>query len=105
MRTRFSVGVLLASLGSSALFAAAAPQPEKVTLDALLVRSAWYLDYFIDQFENVVAEEDYVQDSSFFMPTISPFGGGGRGGGGDAKPPPSAAPPARSGPPHLPSEF
>ena len=43
MRTRFPVGVLLASLASSALFAATSPQPEKVTLDALLVRSAWYL--------------------------------------------------------------
>ncbi len=29
--------------------------PERVSLDALLTRAAWYLDYFVDQFENVVA--------------------------------------------------
>src|SRR5205085_2587785 len=46
-------------------------------LDALLVRSAWYLDYFIDQFENVVAEEEYVQDSTFFLPSYSPLVGRG----------------------------
>jgi formylglycine-generating enzyme required for sulfatase activity len=103
MRTRFSVGVVVAWLGGSALLAAV-PQPEKVTLDALLVRSAWYLDYFIDQFENVVAEEDYVQDSSFFMPTISPFGGGGRGGG-IANPPPSASDTARARHRDLRSDF
>jgi formylglycine-generating enzyme required for sulfatase activity len=104
MRTRLSVGVLTALLGGSALFAAA-PQPEKVTLDALLVRAAWYLDYFIDQFENVVAEEQYVQDSSFFMPTNSPFGGGGRGGGGIANPPPSASDTARARHRDLRSDF
>jgi len=104
MRTRFSVGVVVAWLGGSVLLAAV-PQPEKVTLDALLVRSAWYLDYFIDQFENVVAEEDYVQDSSFFMPTISPFGGGGRGGGGIANPPPSASDTARARHRDLRSDF
>src|SRR5436309_1708751 len=30
---------------------------DPVTLEGLLNRAAWYLDYFIDRFENVVAEE------------------------------------------------
>src|SRR5207248_7257342 len=90
-----------ASRAGAARFAAAFPQPEKVTIDAMLVRSAWYLDYFIDQFENVVAEEDYVQDSSFFMPTISPFGGGR----GIANPTPSASDTARARHRDLRSDF
>ena len=46
-------------------------------LDAILERTAWYLDYFIDQFENVVAEETYVQDSSSLLPSYSPVVGRG----------------------------
>ena len=51
-----------------------------VPLAALLERAAWYLDYFIDQFENVVAEESYVQDASMQLPSYSPAVG--RGGAG-----------------------
>ncbi len=46
---------------------------DPVTLDQLLTRAAWYLDYFIDRFENVVAQEDYMQDSSVQLPTVLPF--------------------------------
>src|SRR5207302_5577750 len=100
MRSRVSIGLLAALLGGSALVAAA---PERVTLDALLVRSAWYLDYFIDQFENVVAEEQYVQDSAFFMAVSSPYLGGGRGG--SLAVPPSASETARARHRDLRSDF
>ena len=66
----------------------AAPQPPaKADLEAVLDRAGWYLDYFVDEFENVVAEENYIQDSSQLLPTISPAGGGR----GAIAPPPSAA--------------
>jgi formylglycine-generating enzyme required for sulfatase activity len=73
-------------MGPLVLAMALAADP--VTLDQLLNRSAWYLDYFIDQFENVVAQEDYMQDSSAPLPSFVPFAGGGRGG--LVVPPPSA---------------
>jgi len=60
-----------------ASFAASASPP--VALDLLLDRAAWYLDYFVDEFENVVAEERYIQDSTVPLPSFSPIGGG-RGG-------------------------
>jgi formylglycine-generating enzyme required for sulfatase activity len=68
-------------MGPLVLALALAADP--VTLDQLLNRAAWYLDYFIDQFENVVAQEDYMQDSNSPLPTFLPFAPvGGRGGGG-----------------------
>ena len=42
----------------------------------MLNRAGWYLDYFVDEFENVVAEENYIQDSSQLLPTVSPASGG-----------------------------
>jgi formylglycine-generating enzyme required for sulfatase activity len=63
-----------------AAVALAQPSPaERPMLDELLGRAAWYLDYFVDQFENVVAEEVYVQDSSLLLPSFTPVAGG-RGG-------------------------
>ena len=56
--------------------AAAQPPQERVTAALLLDRAAWYLDYFVDQFENVVAEENYIQDASVLLPSYLP---GGRG--------------------------
>src|ERR1700730_2408648 len=48
-------------------------QAERVSLAVLLDRAGWYLDSFIDEFENVVAEEGYTQDAwtgrCSFMPT------------------------------------
>ena len=86
--------------------ALAAPQAsEPVTLDQLLNRAAWYLDYFIDQFENVVAQEDYLQDSTAPLPTFIPFAPGGRGGGGLVVPPPSATDIARARHRDLRSDF
>ena len=55
---------------------AAAQAPADVTLDVLLDRAGWYLDYFVDEFENVVAEERYIQDSSALLPSFSPVTGG-----------------------------
>ena len=85
------------ALGVGAALAA----DERVTLDLLLDRAAWYLDYFIDQFENVVAEENYMQDSSVLLPTFSPF----TGRGGLATAPPSAADIARARHRDLRSDF
>ena len=45
----------------------------------MLDRAGWYLDYFVDEFENVVAEETYTQDSSQLLASFSPVSGG-RGG-------------------------
>ena len=79
---------LLFALSLSAALLLAAPQaPAKPELETVLDRAGWYLDYFVDEFENVVAEENYIQDSSQSLPTISPAGGGR----GAVAPPPSAA--------------
>ena len=85
MRARL-YGLLLALSVSTALVLAAAP-PARAELDVVLDRAGWYLDYFVDEFENVVAEENYIQDSSQLLPTISPSSGGR----GAIAPPPSTA--------------
>src|SRR3954466_1056173 len=82
--------------------AAAPPQAERVPLDELLDRAAWYLDYFVDEFENVVAEESYIQDSSTMLPTFSPMPGGR---GGAFPPPPSPSDAARARHRDLRSDF
>ena len=81
-----------------ALVLALALAADPATLDQLLNRAAWYLDYFIDQFENVVAEENYTQDSTVLLPTFMPFGGRGA-------PPPSASDTARARHRDLRSDF
>ena len=90
-------------MGPLVLALALAADP--VTLDQLLNRSAWYLDYFIDQFENVVAEEDYMQDSSSPLPTFIPFATTGGRGGGLISPPPSVSDLARARHRDLRSDF
>src|SRR5580765_3711169 len=71
------LAALLFALPLSAALLRAAPQPPaKPELETVLNRAGWYLDYFVDEFENVVAEENYIQDSSQSLPTISPAGGG-----------------------------
>jgi len=75
---------------------------DRPALDDLLNRAAWYLDYFIDQFENVVAEESYVQDASTLLPSYSPIGGGR---GGSILPGPSAAELGRARHRDLQSDF
>src|SRR5262249_15985580 len=85
---------LLALLIGTGLILAAPPAGEHVTLDELLDRAAWYLDYFVDEFENVVAEESYIQDSTPMLPSFSPIPGG-RGGAFPAPPSPTDAARAR----------
>src|SRR5690349_13362745 len=80
----FAAAPLVALLGGATLLVAAPPPGDRVPLDELLDRAAWYLDCFVDEFENVVAEETYIQDSSTMLPSFSPMPGG-RGG---AFPPP-----------------
>ena len=84
---RVLTALALALSLSTALLLAAPQPPARPDLETVLDRAGWYLDYFVDEFENVVAEENYIQDSSQLLPTISP-GGGGRGA---IAPPPSAA--------------
>jgi len=79
MRLRFRMA--LVTTFSSAIALAAAQKPAEVPLDALLDRAGWYLDSFIAEFENVVAEEHYTQDASTNLPSFSPVAGG-RGGAG-----------------------
>ena len=79
MRLRFCMALVAAF--SSAIALAAAQKPAEVPLDALLDRAGWYLDSFIAEFENVVAEEHYTQDASTNLPSFSPVAGG-RGGAG-----------------------
>src|SRR5579864_1541309 len=88
-------------IGPLVLAVALAADP--VTIDQLLNRAAWYLDYFIDQFENVVAEENYMQDSSQMLPTFLPFVSTGRGG--LMTPPPGAGDIARARHRDLRSDF
>jgi formylglycine-generating enzyme required for sulfatase activity len=89
MRARFRLLVLalLAVAGSAPLTGFAAFNDDKPQLDDLLNRAAWYLDYFIEQFENVVAEESYVQDASLLLPSYRPIPG--RGGAILAAPSPT----------------
>src|SRR5262245_18317242 len=72
-------------VGAIAAGAAHLRAADPVTLEGLLNRAAWYLDYFVDRFENVVAEEQYAQSAASPLPTYRPFTG--RGG---AQPPSSA---------------
>jgi formylglycine-generating enzyme len=74
--------IVCASVAGAAHLRGADP----VTLEGLLNRAAWYLDYFIDRFENVVAEEQYSQNAASPLPTYSPF----TGRGGVAQPPSAA---------------
>jgi formylglycine-generating enzyme required for sulfatase activity len=75
MHARFRAFLFALSLSST--IALAAPQaPVRGALDVLLDRAGWYLDYFVDEFENVVAEERYIQDSSTQLPSFSPVAGG-----------------------------
>ena len=74
---RVRMWAFLSALTASTVMALAAPQPPAtVPLDVVLDRAGWYLDYFVDDFENVVAEETYIQDSSQPLPSFSPVGGG-----------------------------
>ena len=85
---RVRIYAFLLALSTGTMMAVAAPQlPAKPDLEAVLDRAGWYLDYFIAEFENVVAEENYIQDSSQLLPTISPASGGR----GAIAPPPSAS--------------
>src|SRR5262245_18593617 len=80
MRARFRFVVLAACALAAATPAArplGAPAPDRPDLDALLDRAGWYLDSFIDQFENVVAEESYIQDASTPLPSYTPMSGRG----------------------------
>jgi formylglycine-generating enzyme required for sulfatase activity len=102
---RATLRAALFALGVGAAIGVAAPNPhaaDPLTLEALLDRAAWYLDYFIDQFENVVAEEEYIQDAAMLLPTYSPFGGGR---GGPAALQPSAADSVRARHRDLRSDF
>ena len=96
-----AVSLALVLFAGSASFAASAP-PERVQLDVVLDRAAWYLDYFVDEFENVVAEESYVQDSTMLLPSFSTTGGGR---GGAFPPPPSPSDSARARHRELRSDF
>src|SRR5216683_167589 len=87
--------------GAPFVFAAAQP-PERVSLAVLLDRARWYLDYFVDEFENVVAEETYIQDSALLLPSFSPVAGGR---GGVFPPQPSASDTARARHRELRSDF
>jgi formylglycine-generating enzyme required for sulfatase activity len=72
-------GLLSALCLGSALVLAAPQVPARPELETVLDRAGWYLDYFVDEFENVVAEETYIQDSSQLLASFSPISGG-RGG-------------------------
>src|SRR5690349_16524285 len=96
--------VFAALVGACVLvgIAAAPPEGDRVPLDELLDRAAWYLDYFVDEFENVVAAETYIQDSSTPLLSFSPMPGGR---GGAFPPPPSPSDAARARHRDLRSDF
>lgn len=72
-----ALAALTAAVVASPVGLASQRSEAVASLDAILERTAWYLDYFIDQFENVVAEENYVQDASSLLPSYSPVVGRG----------------------------
>jgi sulfatase modifying factor 1 len=79
MRACFRAVLIALTLGA-VIAVAAAPQPAaRAPLEVVLDRAAWYLESFVDEFENVVAEETYIQDSSVLLPSFSPIVGRGRG--------------------------
>src|SRR5262252_7903090 len=98
----FVAAPLAVLLVGAALVAAAPPSGDRVSLADLLDRAAWYLDYFVDEFENVVAEESYIQDSSTMLPSFSPIP---TGRGGAFPPPPSPTDAARARHRDLRSDF
>jgi formylglycine-generating enzyme required for sulfatase activity len=75
MRSWFPTALVLAGLSSVAL--AVGQKAPDASLAAILDRAGWYLDSFVDEFENVVAEERYVQDASTNLPSFSPVTGRG----------------------------
>ena len=79
----FTVALIAGAIAAGAAHLRAA---DPITLDGLLNRAAWYLDYFVDRFENVVAEEQYSQNAASPLPTFSPI----TGRGGVAQPPSAA---------------
>jgi formylglycine-generating enzyme required for sulfatase activity len=79
----FTFALIVSAIAAGAAHLRAA---DPVTLEGLLNRAAWYLDYFVDRFENVVAEEQYAQNAASPLPTYSPF----TGRGGVAQPPSAA---------------
>jgi formylglycine-generating enzyme len=103
VRLRLIFLACVAAIWSAPLTGVGAPPPvERPGLDDLLNRAAWYLDYFIDQFENVVAEETYTQTASTALPSYSPIPGGR---GGSVLPGPSAAELTRARHRDLQSDF
>src|SRR5262249_30147647 len=108
MRTRLVATVAFAIAASAASAVtlsdvAASAAAQLVPLAELLDKAGWYLDYFVDEFENVVAEETYIQDSAQALPSFSPFTAGGRGGA--FVPPTSASDTARARHRELRSDF
>jgi hypothetical protein len=65
---------------------AAAQSSADPTLDVLLARASYYVVDFIDQFTTVVAEEQYIQDSTVALPSFAIPGLRGRGATGSAVP-------------------
>ncbi|HMD35380.1 MAG TPA: formylglycine-generating enzyme family protein [Vicinamibacterales bacterium] len=78
---------IVAACCLTVVLAGSGPDNPPVALEVMLDRAAWYLDYFIDQFVNVVAEEQYAQDSNVMLPSFSPMVG--RGGLATAPPSPT----------------
>src|SRR6185295_18106277 len=76
MRTRFRAFLFALSLSSTIALAALQAANVGVALDVVLDRAGWYLDDFVDEFENVVAEEQYIQDSSTPLQSFSPVASG-----------------------------
>src|SRR5215471_619026 len=103
MRARYALPILAlcAAATVSSIGRAAALADPRPGLSDILDRAAWYLDFFIDQFENVVAEETYAQDASTLLPIYSPVGGRG----GVALPGPSAGELSRARHRDLRSDF
>src|SRR6476469_6677257 len=88
--------------GALSIGAAAPARPEPTHLEELLDKAGWYLDYFVDEFENVVAAETYIQDSAMLLPSFSPIA---VGRGGVALAPPSPSDTARARHRELRSDF
>jgi formylglycine-generating enzyme required for sulfatase activity len=105
MGSPFRGGALIALALGAAGVAAAPPAQNRVPLEVVLDRAGWYLDYFVDEFENVVAEENYIQDSALLLPSFMPVVAGGGRAGPPMAPQTSAADTARARHRDLRSDF
>lgn len=75
MRRLAVLVVCLATTGAA--LAGQDPDADRISVELLLGRAAWYVQDFLEKFSNVVSEETYIQDSGVPMQTAAAAGRAG----------------------------